>query len=140
MPFIGTFLRKGGHLSFDRNNAQSRLRQTLEMEGYLRQGEAIFIFPEGTFTSEEGLRLFQLGAFKASIDTGVPIIPVSIAGARKVLRDGSYLPRHSSITITLSPPIYPRPEQNAEADWQEVIRLRDTTREVIGRHIGEPVL
>ena len=140
MPFIGTFLRKGGHLSFDRNNAQSRLRQTLEMEDYLRQGEAIFIFPEGTFTSEEGLRLFQLGAFKASIDTGVPIIPVSISGARKVLRDGSYLPRHSSITITLSPPIYPRPEQNAEADWQEVIRLRDSTREVIGRHIGEPVL
>jgi len=140
MPFIGTFLRKGGHLSFDRNNARSRLRQTLEMEDYLRKGESIFIFPEGTFTPEEGLRLFQLGTFKASMDTGVPIIPVSIAGARKVMRDGSYLPRHSSITITLSPPIYPRPAQNAEADWQEVIRLRDTTREAIGRHIAEPVL
>jgi 1-acyl-sn-glycerol-3-phosphate acyltransferase len=140
MPFIGTFLRKMGHLSFDRNDAESRLQQTQEMEDYLRKGDSVFIFPEGTFAPEDGLRLFQLGAFKAAVDTGAPIIPVSIAGARKVLRDGNYLPRHSSITLTLSPPIYPRPVQNAESNWQEVIRLRDTTREAIGRHIGEPIL
>ena len=140
MPFIGTFLLKMGHLSFDRNDPESRLRQTSEMEDYLRRGESVFVFPEGTFAPEDGMRLFQLGAFKAAVDTGAPIIPVSIAGARKVLRDGTYLPRHNSITITLSPPIYPRPTQTADSNWQEVIRLRDTTREIIGRHIGEPIL
>jgi fatty-acyl-CoA synthase len=110
------------------------------MEDLLREGESVFVFPEGTFTSEDGLRPFQLGAFKAAVATGAPIIPVSLAGSRKVLRDGTYLPRHSSIVVTLSPPIYPHSSQSADADWQEVIRLRDATRDAIARHTGEPVL
>jgi len=140
MPFIGTFLRQMNHLSFNRLDAESRLNQSREMEEFLRNGESVFVFPEGTFTPENGLRPFQLGAFKAAVATGAPIIPVSIAGSRSVLRDGTILPRHSSITLTLSPPIYPRPSQSAESDWQEVIRLRDATREAIAPHTGEPIL
>src|SRR5262249_2994364 len=127
MPFIGTFLRQMGHLSFNRLDAESRLKQSREMEDFLRNGESVFVFPEGTFTAEDGLRPFQLGAFKASVVTCAPIIPVSISGSRTVLRDGTFLPRPSSITITLSPPIYPLQSQSADADWQEIIRLRDAT-------------
>jgi 1-acyl-sn-glycerol-3-phosphate acyltransferase len=105
----------------------------------------VFIFPEGTFTGEDGVRPFQLGAFKAAVATGVPIIPVSLAGTRRFLRDGTYIPRPTSVTITLSPPIYPSttPNTNASADssqWHELIRLRDATREAIGRDSGEPIL
>jgi 1-acyl-sn-glycerol-3-phosphate acyltransferase len=86
-----------------------------------------------------------LGAFKAAVATGVPIIPVSLAGTRKVLRDGTFLPRPSNITITLSPPIYPNSSnssanKNDSSDWHELIRLRDTTREMIVRYSGEPLL
>ncbi len=93
MPFIGTFLRKMGHTKFDRSDPESRLRQSEEMEKLLREGESIFVFPEGTFTGEDGVRPFQLGAFKAAVDAGVPIVPVSLAGTRTFLRDGTYLPR-----------------------------------------------
>lgn len=145
MPFIGTFLDRMGHTRFDRGNAQSRLRQTLEMLRLLRGGESIFIFPEGTFEAEDGIRPFQLGAFKAAIDSGAPIVPVSLAGTRKFLRDGTYLPRPGSVTITVSPPIYPRTLSEAEkadesAAWHELVRLRDTTRETIASHSGEPLL
>jgi fatty-acyl-CoA synthase len=145
MPFIGTFLSKMHHTKFDRSDAQSRLRQSEEMEQLLRDGESIFVFPEGTFTSEDGVRPFQLGAFKAAVDAGVPIVPVSLAGTRKFLRDGTYLPRPTSVTITVSPPIYPRTtsgaaEANEALAWHELIRLRDTTREAIARHTGEPLL
>jgi fatty-acyl-CoA synthase len=145
MPFIGTFLRKMGHTKFDRSNPESRLRQSEEMEKLLREGESIFVFPEGTFTSEDGVRPFQLGAFKAAVDAGMPIVPVSLAGTRKFLRDGTYLPRRTSVTITVSPPIYPRVvTEAAKAEegsaWHELIRLRDTTRETIARHSGEPLL
>jgi 1-acyl-sn-glycerol-3-phosphate acyltransferase len=145
MPFIGTFLRQMHHTKFDRSDAQSRLRQSEEMKQLLREGESIFVFPEGTFTSEDGVRPFQLGAFKAAVDAGVPIVPVSLAGTRRFLRDGTYLPRPTSVTITVSPPIYPR-NSTGEAEakeslaWHELIRLRDTTREAIGRHTGEPLL
>jgi acyl carrier protein len=140
MPFIGTFLRQMGHLSFNRTDAESRLQQSQEMEALLRNGESVFVFPEGTFTPEEGLRPFQLGAFKAAVATGAPIIPLSIKGSRKVLRDGTYLPRPSSIALTLSPPIYARESATPDAAWQELIRLRDATRDAIASHTGEPVL
>jgi 1-acyl-sn-glycerol-3-phosphate acyltransferase len=145
MPFIGTFLSKMKHTKFDRSDPQSRLRQLREMAGLLEAGESIFVFPEGTFTSEDGVRPFQLGAFKAAVAAGVPIIPVSLAGTRQFLRDGTYLPRPTSVTITVSPPIYPRvATDTARTDessaWQELIRLRDTTREAIARHTGEPLL
>ena len=143
MLFIGTFLRKMGHMTFDRGDGQSRLRQSERMEELLRTGESIFVFPEGTFTDEDGVRPFQLGAFRAAVDAGVPILPVSLAGARQFLRDGTYLPRPTSVTITVSPPIFPRTMTNREkvdsaSAWQELIRLRDATRETIARYSGEP--
>ena len=145
MPFIGTFLNQMGHLKFERANADSRLRQAQEMEEYLRKGESLFVFPEGTFTSDEGVRPFQLGAFKAAVDTGAPIIPVSLAGTRHKLRDGTFLPRPGNITITISAPIFPQAPsgaatQEGSAGWHELIRLRDATREEIVRHSGEPLL
>jgi 1-acyl-sn-glycerol-3-phosphate acyltransferase len=145
MPFIGTFLNRMGHLKFDRTNPESRLRQAQEIEEFLRHGESVFVFPEGTFTGEDGVRPFQLGAFKAAVATGVPIIPVSLAGTRRFLRDGTYLPRPTDVTITLSPPIYPSTAANKSTsadstDWHELIRLRDATRDAIVRHAGEPLL
>jgi 1-acyl-sn-glycerol-3-phosphate acyltransferase len=145
MPFIGAFLDRMGHLKFDRSDPESRLREVREVEELLRSGESVFIFPEGTFTKEDGVRPFQLGAFKAVVATGVPILPISLAGTRKVLRDGTYLPRPSTVRITVHPPIYPkviRSDENAgdSSEWKELIRLRDATREAIAKDCGEPVL
>ena len=145
MPFIATFLKQMGHLKFDRTDAESRLRQAQEIEEFLRNGESVFVFPEGTFTREDGVRPFQLGAFKAAVATGAPILPVSLAGTRRFLRDGTYLPRPSNVTITLSPPIYPRTANGADdtadaSGWHELIRLRDAARDAIVRHSGEELL
>jgi acyl carrier protein len=142
MIFIGTFLNQMGHLSFDRHDSNSRLRQVDEIEEFLKQGESVFVFPEGTFTPEDGVRPFQLGAFRGAVATGAPVIPVSLAGTRNFLRDRTILPRPTRVTITLSPPIYPQ-QMAAGGDpnnLREIVRLRDRVREVIARHSGEPLL
>src|SRR5207249_3583706 len=129
MPFIGAFLDRMGHLKFERTDPEARLRQVREVEEFLRNGESVFIFPEGTFTGEDGVRPFQLGAFKAAVAAGVPILPISLAGARKVLRDGTYLPRPSSITITVHPPIYPSsPRRSVRTHLYELAKSRDAGR------------
>ncbi len=146
MPFIGTFLRRMGHLSFDRADRDARLEQSKELEELLSRGESVFVFPEGTLASEEGVRPFQLGAFKAAIETGAPIIPVAVAGARQILRDKTWLPRPGRVTITLSAPIHPQavaqPSSNSKdaGDWHQLIQLRDATRAAIARDSGEPLL
>jgi 1-acyl-sn-glycerol-3-phosphate acyltransferase len=138
MPFIGTFLRKLGHFAFERNKLRARSRQADEMEKALLRGESLFVFAEGTFTAQPGVRPFQLGAFRAAVKTGRPIIPVALKGARRFLRDGSFLPRPSQIAVTFCSPIVPAPLEGRE--WAEVLRLRDEARRIISSHSGEPLL
>jgi 1-acyl-sn-glycerol-3-phosphate acyltransferase len=144
MPLIGTFLRRMGHFSFDRSDAGARVRQAQEMKDALERGESLFVFPEGTFTADEGIRHFQLGAFKAAAASGAPVIPVSLAGTRRFLRDGTYLPRPTSVTITVSAPILPAAMNSSgdgeSGDWHELVQLRDMAREAIAAHAGEPLL
>ena len=137
MPLIGTFLRNLGHFSFDRGDSAARLRQAQEIEQALRDGESVFIFPEGTFTAAAGVRQFHLGAFKAAVAAGRPIVPVALAGTRRALRDGTVLPRRGVITITICPAILP---QTDASHWQEIVRVRDAAREAIARYAGEPLL
>jgi fatty-acyl-CoA synthase len=85
-----------------------------------------------------GIRPFQLGAFKAAVDTQRPICPVACRGARHILRDKTRLPRPGSVTVTFGPLVVP--DAAAGNDWHEIVRLRDTTREIIARGSGETLL
>ncbi len=138
MPFVGTMLRRAGHFAFNRSDPQSRIHQTEEVNATLNHGESVVIYPEGTFTPITGIRPFQLGAFKAAVDTQRPICPVAVRGARQVLRDQTLLPRPGRITVTYGPLVVPK--KNAGDDWREIVRLRDETRQIIARGAGEPLL
>lgn len=139
MPFIGTFLRKIGHFSFERSKLRERSRQAEQMEKALLRGESVFVFAEGTFTAQPGVRPFSLGAFRAAVKTGRPIVPVALRGARHFLRDGTFLPKPTRISIIVSPALLPALEAPGR-EWTEVLRLRDETRRIISSHSGEPLL
>jgi len=138
MPFIGTIVRRTGQFAFDRSDSQERIKMAEEVDAALLRGESVAIYPEGTFTPTVGIRPFHLGAFKAATVTQKPICPVAIRGARHILRDETLLPRPGRITVTFGPLL--RPDPNAGDDWREIVRLRDTTREIIARNVGEPLL
>jgi fatty-acyl-CoA synthase len=137
MPFFRTFLRKLGHFSFRREDPRARLHQAEQIEEALRRGESVFVFPEGTFTAQAGVRPFHLGAFKAAIAAQREIVPIALDGTRQVLRDGTWLPRPGRITITICPAIPPPPSVD---DWQQIVRVRDAAREMIARFAHEPLL
>jgi fatty-acyl-CoA synthase len=138
MPVIGKIIRRSGQLAFDRGDAQARIRQAEDVEEALGRRESVAVYPEGTFTAMSGVRPFQLGAFKAAVDMKAPICPVACRGARHILRDKTRLPRPGSVTVTFGPLIVPDPA--AGNDWHEIVRLRDTTREIIARGAGETTL
>ena len=137
MPFFRTFLRKLGHFAFRREDPRARLQQAEQIEEALRRGESVFVFPEGTFTAQAGVRPFHLGAFKAAIAAGREIVPVALEGTRRALRDGTWLPRPGKISITICPPIA---SPRDAADWKGIVRVRDEARETIARHAHEPLL
>ena len=66
-----------------------------------------------------------------------PALDRGLAGTRHALRDTTWLPRPSAITVTICPPITP---QAAASNWQEIVRIRDAARAEIARLAGEPLL
>ena len=166
MPLVGTMAKRCGYFAFDRADPEARIAQSKEIERALGRGESVVIYPEGTFTAARGVRPFQLGAFKAAVDTARPICPVAVRGARELLRDETLLPKPGRITLTFGPLVISRaaaretsdaaqtnalrensspknalPESaQREAGWQEIVRLRDETREIIARGAAEPLL
>ena len=147
MPLIGTFVRRSGHFAFDRSDSQARVRQTEGVGEALERGESVLIFPEGTFTSAPGIRPFQLGAFKSAVLAGRPICPVAVRGAREILRDKTLLPKFGRIEVQFGPLVEPQADAvkpagdgAAQADWREIVRMRDAVREIIGKNTGEPLL
>jgi 1-acyl-sn-glycerol-3-phosphate acyltransferase len=134
-PVVGTFVRKRRHLTVDRWDLKSSVADAGRVARVLEEGEAVLVFPEGTFTAATGLRPFRLGAFKTAVETGVPIVPLALRGTRQVLRGGQWLPRPHAIELWIGAPIAP------EGDgFRAVVALRDQVAAAIAAHCGEPVL
>jgi 1-acyl-sn-glycerol-3-phosphate acyltransferase len=131
-PLIGIVIRKAQHLTIEKAGLGDRLAGADEVEHRLRQGERLMIFPEGTFVRAPGLLPFRLGAFRAAVDAGRPIVPIAIDGARHVLPADAWLLRHGSITVTIGTPLEP-----IAAGWPEMVRLRDKAVELIRQGCGE---
>jgi 1-acyl-sn-glycerol-3-phosphate acyltransferase len=136
-PFIGTFIRRRTDFAFDRSDRNARLAQAETLERSLRENVSILVYPEGTFVAAPGVRPFQLGAFKAAIATGCPVVPIALRGIREILRDDTTLPRPGRIHVTILPPLEPNPHA---PEFQEMIRLRDASRIAIAEHSGEHLL
>jgi 1-acyl-sn-glycerol-3-phosphate acyltransferase len=75
----------------------------------LNSGISIAVAPEGTRNdTDQTLLPFQKGAFRIAVDTGVPILPMAIIGADRIMRRGSILLRPGKIDIYFSSSIDPK--------------------------------
>jgi 1-acyl-sn-glycerol-3-phosphate acyltransferase len=134
-PVIGTYVRRTGHLTVDRFDFQQGVQDASLVQRAVQSGEKVLLFPEGTFTAAAGLRPFRLGAFKAAVETGTPIVPMAVQGTRQVMRGDHLVPRPGRVSLWIGAPIAP------EGDgWRAIVCLRDRVAEAIAAHCGEPRL
>jgi 1-acyl-sn-glycerol-3-phosphate acyltransferase len=134
-PIVGTVIWKVGHLPVERADLARSVADAGRATALLRAGTSLLFFPEGTFVRQPGILPFRLGCFKAAMETGRPVIPVTIRGTREILPDGAWLPRRGAITVAIGGAIKPE-----GAGWQEMVRLRDRVRAEISRRSGERLL
>ncbi|MBR7081178.1 MAG: 1-acyl-sn-glycerol-3-phosphate acyltransferase, partial [Oscillospiraceae bacterium] len=84
LPILGGILRAIGVISVDRKTADTgAVKASLK---YLKSGECIGIFPEGTRSGEAGNSEARLGAVKLAAKTGAPIVPIYIPRKKSVFR------------------------------------------------------
>jgi 1-acyl-sn-glycerol-3-phosphate acyltransferase len=104
-------------------------RETLhKMEGYLAQGLALGLFPEGTRSHNDALIPAFNGAALITHRTGAPILPLGIHGTEK-MRGKTWYFRRPVIEIRFGK-LFQLPPKNGKAD-------REGDTQLIMEHIAE---
>ncbi|MBK5104478.1 MAG: AMP-binding protein [Burkholderiales bacterium] len=129
------FLHSIGTDFVERTDIKQGAEDASRLAESVRAGRTPIFFAEGTFTRTAGLLPFRMGAFVVAAQTGVPLVPVTIRGARSVLRDGSWFARRGTIAVTIAAPL-----TAPGNDWNAAVALRAAARAEILRHCGEPDL
>jgi 1-acyl-sn-glycerol-3-phosphate acyltransferase len=106
-PMIG-YLLKNYYVPVWRKDKDNRAWSMQEMEEKVKTGCSFFICPEGTCNiSEDFFIRFYHGAFKLSLETGIPIVPLTFIGAGERMPRSKFLLTPGSIVVYWHPPIFP---------------------------------
>jgi 1-acyl-sn-glycerol-3-phosphate acyltransferase len=130
---VGTGLRKADHLTVDRGSRPARLACAAAMVDTLRAGRSLLVYPEGRRSRAEGLLPFRLGAFRAAVDAGCPVVPITVRGTDAIVSTRRRWLRRGPIDLTIHGSIAP-----LGADRSEMVRIRERAREEIASSLGEP--
>lgn len=129
IPFFGWGLGATGAISIDRSNPKQAIEKLQAETGKVGGGWSVLIYPEGTRSPHGNLQPFKKGAFMMAVQTGVPILPVAVNGAYKMMPKTTLIIRPGHVTITLCDPI--PTEGLTESDIPE---LMEKTRKAIEEH------
>lgn len=108
MPILGPAMRLGDFVPIDRTNRESAIASVREASDIVRKGLDMVVFPEGTRSRDGRLLPFKKGSFYLAMDTGVPIVPVTILGTEKLLPRGASLAHPGKVSIVFHEPIDPK--------------------------------
>lgn len=129
VPIVHFLLRRIGAHFVDRYSPGASARDARTLLRSANNGQSLAFFPEGTFSAHPGLAAFRPGAFAAAIRAEVPVVPVVIRGARRILPAERMLPRRAALTIdilsTLDPQSFSNSKALAEAARQRILSVLD---------------
>ena len=105
----GPLMRSLHHIEVDRGEGLASFNTAVD---FLRQGEAVGIFPEATISRALELKEFKTGAVRIAAEAGVPLVPVVMWGTQRMMtkdhpRDFS---RGKTILLRVGDPLHPTGE------------------------------
>ncbi len=117
----GPVMRSMHHIEVDRGEGLASYEKAVE---YLRDGEAVGIFPEATISRAFVLKEFKTGAVRIASAAGVPLVPVILWGTHRMItkdhpKDFS---RGKTIAITVGEALHPTGEDSV-AETAELRRV-----------------
>ena len=106
IPFLGTHLKRAGHLPVVRGDARASVKSmTLGAHLIQERKVSVLLFPEGGRSRTGEMRGFKEGAAYIAIKAGVPIVPLGLVGTREVLPIGSSYVRAGHVILRIGDPI-----------------------------------
>jgi len=106
IPVFGWALLSLGQIMVDRENTEQARASLAGAVSGLSGNNSVLIFPEGKVSHHGQLLPLKKGGFHLAIQTGLPIVPVRIEGAREVCPPGGSGHFHKGvISVQAFPPL-----------------------------------
>jgi 1-acyl-sn-glycerol-3-phosphate acyltransferase len=102
-PFLGWHLRAAGHVLVDRDRPGAGVVK--RMRRLVGDGASVLVFPEGTRSVNGDIGRFKGGMFLLAIETGLPIVPMTVDGSRHVMKKGRLMVCPGDVSLTVHEPI-----------------------------------
>jgi 1-acyl-sn-glycerol-3-phosphate acyltransferase len=105
IPILSRAMRLAQFVPVDRADRESAAASVEVAVERLKQGVSFAVYPEGTRSPDGRLRPFKRGTFVMAIAAGVPIVPVSIAGAQKLMQKGNWKISAGEVVVRFGPAV-----------------------------------
>jgi 1-acyl-sn-glycerol-3-phosphate acyltransferase len=99
IPILSKAMRLAKLIPVDRADREAAASSVDIAVQYLKEGLSFAVYPEGTRSRDGRLLPFKKGTFVMAIEAGVPVVPVSIAGAQTLMRKGDWTVQPGEVTI-----------------------------------------
>ncbi len=121
IPVLGYAMRLAGFIPVTRDGSVEAAKAvSAAAQRELQRGSCLVVFPEGTRSPDGALLPFKKGPFFLAMESGAPVVPVSIAGATRMLPKGSTKLQSGTITVTFHAPLDPADYADKEALMEAV--------------------
>lgn len=123
IPVLGRAMKLASLVPVDRSNRDAAIASMHRAAEVVRSGISMMIFPEGTRSYDGRLLPFKKGPFYLAIESGAPIVPVTILGTREIMPKRSRVIHPGTARLIFHPPIHPAEFSDRE-ELMEVVRDR----------------
>jgi 1-acyl-sn-glycerol-3-phosphate acyltransferase len=107
VPILGWAMRLADLVPVDRRNRDAAISSLRFAADVLRSGVSMTIWPEGTRSRDGRLLPFKKGPFHLAIESGVPIVPITLVGTHEIWPKDEFVVHPGTATVIFHDPIDP---------------------------------
>jgi 1-acyl-sn-glycerol-3-phosphate acyltransferase len=126
VPLFGYALYISRNIFIDRSHPDQAMQSIHEGLDRLPPGVSVMFFAEGTRSTVGSIQPFKKGGFVMALEKGIPILPVTVNGSRKIMPKKSLVFRPGTIEVVVSDPI-----ETAGRSKDQLQEVMDRTRDII---------
>ncbi len=108
IPVLGAAMRLADFVPVHREHPEEARASVDDALEKLNRGVTFLVYPEGKRSPDGRLLPFKTGVFLLAIRAGVPIVPITVDGAERVMAKGRWEVYRGTVRVTVHPPIETR--------------------------------
>jgi 1-acyl-sn-glycerol-3-phosphate acyltransferase len=119
-PILGRAMRMGSLVPVDRGNREAGIAAVEEAVEVVKQGINMTIYVEGKRSFDGKLLPFKKGPFYLAMESGVPVVPVTMVGTHEIMPKKRFSIKPGTATVIFHPPIEPEEFGSRECLMEKV--------------------